>query len=715
MNDNYTGVFKSGEGVIGYRYVSGRQVIDEAIIDDRLVSRYRNCTGQVYPEMSLKKEMFSGLISKYPEADAFKLSINGDDLAGGWQYAGFEERSGGEYALKLSHSSGIAANLCTRLTGTDFIVRWLEITNNTGQAAAITSASPLAGYIWRHHMNLQKDELFFDCGADESGFAIAYNHQKDWGKEGDFYFDHLSPGEFSFYSDYGKSGWTRPAAWLRNRYNGESFVCEYAWSGNWQLKTHVCEGDFSVLSFEIGMPDIEGEALYVLEPGETVTTPKAHFGLFREGDDQIVQSTHAYVRRFILPKLPTGVPISEIEANHRGYLCDRESEEGIKADIDVAREIEAELYVVDAGWYGSKEPNHWGNNVGDWVAGPWMKNGFEPIPEYAHKKGMRFGLWVEIEAAGSNSQLKKEHPEWIAKRHGEPCAGGRALDLANPEVEKFCFDTICRLIDTYSLDMYRIDHNHNIGLGANRQKGEFCENTLWRYYEAFYRIFDKLREKYPNVVFQNCSGGGGRLDWGTLGRFHNTELSDWMRQPRSTRILSGVLMSLPPEILLRTFGTEVGEWQMDGDLDSQLRITMICRPIYRGIAPSLGELTPYLKQKLLHYNRLYKSFFGPLLDNCLVYHHTPFQPVQKAVPATILEYASPKKDRGMVMVFTQCRPCEGLNIRLRGVSFEKTYEVTFSNSGEMVVMSGYELAASGIFVNVGLNMSSELIVYKEKI
>ena len=712
MNGNYTGVFESGEGVAGFRYVSGRQVSDEALIDGRLVCRYRNCTAQAYPEMSLGKGMFSNLISKYPEADAFKLSVDGHDLAGGWQYSGFEDRGGGEYAMKLCHDSGIGANVCTKLFGGDFIARWLEIKNDSQKAAAITSVSPFAGYIWRHQKNLQKDELL-GCDTDKSGFAAAYNHLKDWGKEGDFYFDRLPEGDFGFYSDYGKSGWTRPAAWLRDLYTGETFVCEYAWSGNWQFKTHVAEGDQWALSFEIGMLDIAGEALYVLEPGETVSTPKAHFGLFRNSDDEIVQSTHIYVRECILPKLPEGVPVSEIEANHRGYLCDRESEEGIKADIDVAHAIEAEMYVVDAGWYGSKEPNQWGNNVGDWVAGPWMKNGFEPIPEYAHKKGMRFGLWVEIEAAGHNSRLREEHPEWIAKRNGELCAGGRALDLANPEVEKFCFDTICRLIEQYGLDMYRIDHNHNIGLGATRQNGEYCENTLWRYYEAFYRVFDRLREKYPKVVFQNCAGGGGRLDWGTLGRFHNTELSDWMRRPRGARILAGVMMSLPPEILLRTFGTEVPEWQMDGDLDSQIRISMICRPIYRGIAPSLAELSPYLKEKLIEYNRLYKGFFKPLLKNCLVYHHTPFQPVLKAAPATILEYGSPDKEKGMIMAFTQSGPCEDLNIKLRGVSREKTYEVTFSNSGEKAVIDGYELAASGIRINVGLNMSSELIMYSE--
>jgi hypothetical protein len=87
--------------------------------------------------------------------------------------------------------------------------------------------------------------------------------------------------------------------------------------------------------------------------------------------------------------------------------------------------------------------------------------------------------------------------------------------------------------------------------------------------------------------------------------------------------------------------------------------------------------------------------------------------VQKAAPATVLEYCSPKKDRGMIMAFTQSGHCKDLNIKARGVSRERTYEVTFSNSGERVIMSGYDLASFGVYVSVGLNMSSELIMYKD--
>jgi hypothetical protein len=108
--------------------------------------------------MHLTEGMFIDLMEKYPEADSFKLSVNGNNLIGGWQFENFENRGningkGDVYALKLNHGSGISVNVCTMLTGTDFIARWLEITNNTPKPAAITGVSPLAGYIWGHRLD----------------------------------------------------------------------------------------------------------------------------------------------------------------------------------------------------------------------------------------------------------------------------------------------------------------------------------------------------------------------------------------------------------------------------------------------------------------------------------------------------------------------------------------------------------------------------------
>ena len=157
------------------------------------------------------------------------------------------------------------------------------------------------------------------------------------------------------------------------------------------------------------------------------------------------------------------------------------------------------------------------------------------------------------------------------------------------------------------------------------------------------------------MVFQNCAGGGGRLDWGTLARFHNTELSDWMRLPRGFKILNGVTMSLPPEMLLRTFGTEVGEHVLDGDVDTQLR-HCFCRLIFRGIAPTLEDLTEYLRDRIGHYLDIYRKHIRPIMQNGRVYHHTPFLKHAEAAPWCVLEYGRKDCITSVAVVMRTAQP-----------------------------------------------------------
>jgi alpha-galactosidase len=400
-------------------------------------------------------------------------------------------------------------------------------------------------------------------------------------------------------------------------------------------------------------------------------------------------------------------------------LCDRENVPDIIKDIDVAAAIGAEMYVIDAGWYGN-EPNRWWLNTGDWFEGAWMAagGGLRAVADHAHARGMKFGLWVEIEAAGANSTLKREHPDWLLQRDGKPVgsggAAGRALDLTNPEVAAFVEGEITRLIRTYDLDMYRLDHNHTIQPSGNRQYAGFTEDLTWRYYESFGAIFDHLRAEFPHVVFQNCAGGGGRLDWGTLSRFHNTELSDWMRMPRGLKILNGVTMSLPPEILLRTFGTEVPNHVHEGDVDTQLRLCF-SRIIFRGIAPSVEELTPYLAERIGHYLQVYKEVIRPIwLDGGRVYHHTPFLRHDEPTPWCVLEYAKPDRTASVAAIFrtNSARDDPEYIFRPRGLNPGAQYRVMLDNTGLSYQASGAELVRQGVPVRLEVAQTSELVVFK---
>ncbi len=698
----------------GIRYCTGPVILDEGFQAGRLCTRYWSAAGQVVPEMHASRVRWA----IDDPADAFLVGIDGRDLAGGYEWVSAAEgpdssslRSEGRQAIcagiRLLHrATGVEVTVHTRLDGSPFLVRWLQIANTSGRPVGISAVSPFGGMIWT-----RRTDEHLRPGM-ESPFQLAYNHLFDWGQEGDFWFEPLLAGVKRVDGGrLGRSGWGRPAFWARDIINGQTLVCELAWGGNYEfaLDCRVRASPRQArLFFRMGLSS-QDEALRVLLPGETVRTPAVHVALFQADADRIAQETHDHVRSTVLPTPVPGRYV-EIEANHRGYLCDRENEPDLKKDEEVARAIGAEMYVVDAGWYGN-DPNEWWNNTGDWRAGSWLPNGLEPVAEHARELGMRFGLWVEIEAAGKNSTLRKERPSWLLCRDGQPI-NGRALDFTNPAVVQWAESEVERIIRQYQLDMFRIDHNHTLAPAGNRRFQGYTEDLTWRYYENLYAMFDRLREEFPDVVFQNCSGGGGRLDWGTLSRFHNTELSDWMRMPRGLRILNGVTMSLPPEIVLRSFGTETGEHDLDGDLDAQLRMACLCRPIFRGIAPSVGELTPWLRSRIDHALGLYRDFIRPVLVESRLFHHTPFLPVLKASPWCVLEYASRNGGRAVAGLFRLSAdgPDEFL-LRPRGLRRDRSYEVTFDNTGELVTMSGAELASTGIQVRLSNPMSSELILF----
>ena len=493
-------------------------------------------------------------------------------------------------------------------------------------------------------------------------------------------------------------------------------VCgSLGWSGNWTIQVtgqQNPETDRAMFLFRMG-PSTVDPVLRVLGPGETVETPKTHI-LCKRGDlDGVIQAMHEHVRREVLPP-----PIPDrdmlVEANHRGYIVDHESEEGLKREIDLAADVGAEMFVIDAGWYGP-EPNRWGPNVGDWYAGAWLPNDLNPVREYARQKGLLFGLWVEIESIGSASKLRQEHPDWVLTRNGKPVAGGRQLDVANPAVAAWMESEIARIIKKYDLDLFRIDYNTTVEEGGNRVRDGFVENTLWRHVDALYAMFDRLQKQFPNVIFQNCAGGGGRLDLGIMQRFQNTELSDWLRAPRGLKILNGMTWILPPEILLRTFGTESDGVTSDADLVTQLRQIAMALPIFRGLSPSLEEFNPLVRKEVRDYVDLYKQVVRPVLKDCRVYHHTPLTPMMEGSLGWFWNMRTPDSQKALGWFFRTSESGDStFRFMPRGLDISRTYDVTFSNTGQTIEIPGFQLLQNGIPVRLEGNLTSELLIFRAK-
>jgi alpha-galactosidase len=701
-------VIRSGPE-FGVRFSSGLSVCDEALRDGRWVSRYWLSTGVVKPEVQLEQEKRS---FKDLPLDAFELSLDGQSLAGGWEWVNASQTEvrnpdGLLVTVELANKlRPVTVKIQTLLHGGPVMIRWLEITNTGAKAAGLASVSPWSGLLWNtpaYSERLQSNEPVFEVG---------HTQDQKWWHEGEWTFDPVVNATKTILGTHGKSGWGHPTFFAHNNATGEWFVGSLGWSGNWTIKltgTADPAGGVARLFFSMG-PSSADPVQRVIEPGESIRTPQVHLMVMHADFDHVVQALHDHIRRFVLPPPIPGREY-QVEANHRGYIVDHEDEPGLKREAHPAAAVGAEMFVIDAGWYGP-EPNRWASNVGDWYAGAWLPNDLTPVREYARSKGMLFGLWMEIESVGAASRLRREHPDWILTRNGLPVARGRQLDVSNPVVAAWMESEIARVIQKYDLDMFRLDYNTTMNEGGTHVRDGFVENTLWRHVDNLYAMFDRLRVRFPRVIFQNCAGGGGRLDLGIMRRFNNTEISDWMRAPRGLKILNGVTWVLPPEILLRTFGTETPEQAADGDLDLQLRTVMMARPIFRGISPTLDDFNPILRAKIRDSIALYKATVRPIMVGSKVFHHTPFTPFAESSPWVVLEYATPDQRRAVATLFRTSGQGDPLYVfRPEGLDISRSYRVTFCNRGQTVEISGAQLVNQGITVRLTDNLTSEMLIF----
>ena len=141
---------------------------------------------------------------------------------------------------------------------------------------------------------------------------------------------------------------------------------------------------------------------------------------------------------------------------------------------------------------------------------------------------MKFGLWVEIENAGIESRLFHEHPEWCLPYDGKPwiTANRCQLDFANAAVRQWATATVERLVSRYGLDWIKIDYNIDVGDRFDPARSGQSGRRLYDHLTAYYAWLDSIRAAHPDLVVENCSSGGLRLDLGVMAHTHTAWLSD---------------------------------------------------------------------------------------------------------------------------------------------------------------------------------------------
>ena len=673
----------------GWRYGSGLALYTERLVDGRLLCASHVDNGlPVYPEHESRA------------TPAFDLVINGESLAFGWEYVSFSVEDG-VGTLTLRHErKPVELQVITRPGGGGFLRRTLRITNTGDAALGLTSVAPLCGELWP--LADGKAENLHDLSP--SPCSAGYFRDIDWGNEGNFAWQDVPRNAaLAFSSTRGRSGHNHPFFVLRDNHYGGYLLCSLAWSANWRLEVeHRANRGDSTVRFA-AMP-AAAPPMRVIAPGETVTAPDVHFGLNHEDLDALIQAWHAYLRGSVLKQVGDGR--QPVIFNHWGYMQHEMDEERLKAEIDLAAEIGAELFMVDAGWYGDRDTAWW-NTTGNWQAGDRLPNDLFPVYEYARQQGLQTGLWVEIESAGSESRLAKEHPDWFITRYGQPVE--RVLDLAKPAVRDYVRSEIIRLVERYQLDMFRLDYNLDAREGGFNEVDGRLENTLWRHVEAIYEIFDEVGRCFPHLQLENCSSGGGRTDVGQVSRFTTTWVSDWMLMPRTARILNGMSLALPPEYLDRLFGAAM-QGSYHGNLETQLHVVILAHPCISGLTPTGEPPNPAALALVKKYVGIYKDFIRPFHRAARVYHHTPVIPGADGEGWCALEYAAEDRARAVAGVFRLLNAEEEYRFRFRGLDPGTSYRLAIEPGGQAFTASGNDLMRDGLPIRLDTALTSRLIL-----
>lgn len=690
----------------GIRYTSGLTIYDEALVGGRLLGRYWAADGFVEVE-----ETAADMASRAgAPTHAFTLELDGQALHFGWGFLGVRElepeRPGTRHVVvELEHALRPArVRVHTVLDGGPVLVRWLEVANAGQRPAALAAVAPWGGVLMRVRSVEYRPGM---PGQPGRRFSLGRFLDPEWGGEGDFGWEALPVGTRRIEARRGRSGRPAPFFVVRNDATGELAVGHVGWSGNWAVELLYEEdvrGREAWVAWRAG-PAGPGP-LRVVAPGETVATPAIHLGYLFGDLDEAVQAMHEHVRAGVFLPQPEG-RADRVVYNHWGYVRHELTEAALRHEIDVAREVGAELFVVDAGWFGGAGSN-WATTVGDWRPGDRLPDGLEPVFAYARERGLLYGLWMDAERIGPESQTARDHPDWLMRRDGAPV--GTALDLANPEAAAWLEGEIDRLVDTYDLDLFRLDYNVDVWEGGYRERDGYYENALWRHYEALYGIFDRLHRRRPRLLLENCSSGGGRTDLGLLRRFHYTWITDWQLAPRNIKIFNGMTLALPPEACDRNAGVgQDSHWR--GDLDTQMRSCMLGHFTLTGIYPPGGRANPDHLDRVRHHVQVYKEQIRPWLRSCRLYHHTPVLEGSEPEGWCALELVSRDRRRAACALFRLAGAAEPeYRLRPRGLDPGLTYRVTSDNTAMGFERDGLALRDQGIGIRLDRPLASELLL-----
>lgn len=559
----------------------------------------------------------------------------------------------------------------------DIIEKWMEVRNTSSKKKD----------------KIQVENLLSASMMLAPGSYSLTHHGGTWGEEYQLFTTALTPGTKTLSNQDFTSFENTP--WFAVTKVGEEesdqsevWFGQVSYAGNWCLHFDRSPQGHVQISGGINYWDTG----LTLTSGQCETTPKMIFGYTKEGFDEAARLCQTYIRSDVLPASHRDKLRPVLYNSWYATTFNVNEEQQIRL-AERAAALGIELFVIDDGWFKGRKNHHGG--LGDWTAdSEKFPNGLQPMIEKINAMGLDFGIWVEPEMVNPNSDLFRKHPDWALQFPNRSLTLSRdqcMLNLAREDVCEYLLESMTKLLSENNIKFIKWDRNRGVTQpGWNDVDPTFSREVRLRYMENLDRIIDTLRERFPDVWFESCSGGGGRTGMAMLSHMDQIWASDNTDPLDRLRIQYGYLSGWPANTMVSWITHENG-YQIPYTLDFRLDVAM------QGVLGIGNDITKWSDEEMATTKAkiaLYKEIRETVQKGDV---YRLLSPVKG--DRTAIQYVDADKSHSVLMCYNMslgaAQPFDGFrNICLQGLDPDAAYTLsnqqgTFTGSYLMDVGIGW--------------------------
>ena len=471
--------------------------------------------------------------------------------------------------------------------------------------------------------------------------------------------------------------------------------------GNWTIQIHsdILSNEFPTPVVEAGLADTD---LFLnLKPGKSIELPEVLIQAVPQGD--LLRSGAALQKYMIRKRLPEA-KLHQPPVIYNGWLYRFSSftHEQMLRQLQAAKEIGCEVFIVDAGWFGAD--NSWGK-VGDWreKEGEPFHGNMRAFADEVRAAGLTFGFWIEPERWAEAIPIRDEHPEWFPKNTTR-------IDLTQPAAAEHFYRVIADNVRKFGAGYIKVDYNASVGYDESGTE-------LYDYCTVLNEQFRRIRADFPDLIIENCGSGALRCDLASAMIFDHAFVSDNANPYETLRIRQGMFMRFMPGRVLnwivmrpaperrtpvfkcdQVLACAAATWDEAALFD--LKYAMLSGLLgIPGFSGELADFEPEIRQKIAAYVQFYKDNRKFFADSHVFLLTSPDSKVTDYENYLAFQLQADDSSDSLLFVFTNGHSRRAVrNFRLLDLDPEAEYRVTplFEADAAETVQKGVALMDYGV-------------------